>query len=122
MARDDSKTGRAERCLPRPFVSALHPHDHFFGGVLGLVVTGLGPGVEDAGGVFGGWLGPALPPVVWFLLKTFVLVSFFVLLRAALPRPRYDQLMAFGWKAMLPLALVNVLVTGALVLAYGGPP
>jgi NADH-quinone oxidoreductase subunit H len=71
---------------------------------------------------FGGWLGPVLPPLAWFLLKTFILVSFFILLRAALPRPRYDQLMAFGWKAMLPLALVNVLVTGALVLADGGAP
>jgi NADH-quinone oxidoreductase subunit H len=65
---------------------------------------------------FGGWLGPGLPPVVWFLLKTFVFISGFVLIRAALPRPRYDQLMSFGWKVMLPLALLNLLVTGALIL------
>jgi NADH-quinone oxidoreductase subunit H len=66
---------------------------------------------------FGGWLGPLLPPVVWFLLKTFVLICGFILLRAALPRPRFDQLMAFGWKVMLPLALVNIVVTGGIVLA-----
>lgn len=68
---------------------------------------------------FGGWLGPAfLPPLVWFTLKTAVLICFFVLLRASLPRPRYDQLMAFGWKILLPITLVNLLVTGALVLAF----
>jgi len=66
---------------------------------------------------FGGWLGPVLPPVVWFGLKTFVFICLFILLRAALPRPRYDQLMAYGWKLMLPLALLNLVVTGALVLA-----
>jgi len=69
---------------------------------------------------FGGWLGPAfLPPVVWFLLKTFVFIAFFILLRASLPRPRYDQLMSYGWKLLLPLALLNVLVTGAIVLLNG---
>ncbi len=67
---------------------------------------------------FGGWLGPVLPPIVWFLLKTFVFISFFILLRAALPRPRFDQLMSWGWKVMLPLALVNLVVTGAVVLAW----
>jgi NADH-quinone oxidoreductase subunit H len=66
---------------------------------------------------FGGWLGPVLPPLVWFLIKTFVFISFFILLRASLPRPRYDQLMSFGWKVMLPLALLNLIVTGAVVLS-----
>ena len=70
---------------------------------------------------FGGWLGPWLPPVVWFLLKTFVFICFFILLRASLPRPRYDQLMAYGWKVLLPLALLNVVVTGGVALArYAG--
>lgn len=69
---------------------------------------------------FGGWLGPAfLPPVIWFILKTFVFIAFFILLRASLPRPRYDQLLAYGWKVMLPLALLNLAVTGAIVLATG---
>ncbi len=66
----------------------------------------------------GGWEGPWFPPVVWFLLKTFAFISIFILLRAALPRPRYDQLMSFGWKVMFPLSLVNLLVTGALVLNH----
>ena len=66
---------------------------------------------------FGGWLGPAfLPPWFWFLFKTFIFICFFILLRASLPRPRYDQLMSFGWKVLLPLALLNLLVTGALIL------
>jgi NADH-quinone oxidoreductase subunit H len=65
---------------------------------------------------FGGWMGPFLPPLVWFLIKTFIFICFFILLRASLPRPRYDQLMSFGWKVMLPLSLVNLVVTGALIL------
>ncbi len=69
---------------------------------------------------FGGWLGPALPPVAWFSLKTAAFIALFVLLRASLPRPRYDQLMACGWKAMLPLSLLNLALTGAIVLARGG--
>lgn len=68
---------------------------------------------------FGGWLGPVLPPIVWFCLKTFVFICFFILLRAAIPRPRYDQLMSFGWKIMLPLALLNLLITGGVVLWLG---
>jgi NADH-quinone oxidoreductase subunit H len=66
---------------------------------------------------FGGYLGPAfLPPAIWFALKTFVFISLFILLRASLPRPRYDQLMEYGWKILLPLTLVNLLVTAAIVL------
>jgi NADH-quinone oxidoreductase subunit H len=68
---------------------------------------------------FGGWQGPFLPPIVWFLLKTGAFLALFILVRAALPRPRYDQLLAFGWKIMLPLALANLAVTGAVVLAVG---
>ena len=54
------------------------------------------------------------------MLKTLVFIVLFILLRAALPRPRYDQLMAFGWKVMLPLALLNLLVTGAVRAGAGG--
>jgi NADH-quinone oxidoreductase subunit H len=66
---------------------------------------------------FGGWLGPDfLPPLVWFSLKTGAFLLFFVVLRGSLPRPRYDQLLAYGWKVLLPLTLINLMVTGALVL------
>ena len=66
---------------------------------------------------FGGWLGPSfLPPVFWFLFKTLVLICVFILLRASLPRPRYDQLMEFGWKVLLPLSLLNLLITGAVLI------
>jgi NADH-quinone oxidoreductase subunit H len=66
---------------------------------------------------FGGWHGPLLPPVVWFLLKTAFFIWVFILVRGSLPRPRYDQLVGFGWKVMLPLALANLAVTGGVVLA-----
>jgi len=72
---------------------------------------------------FGGWLGPVfgpswmrvLLPVFWFCLKVFCFLFFYIWLRGTLPRFRYDQLMAFGWKFLLPLALVNILVTSFLV-------
>jgi NADH-quinone oxidoreductase subunit H len=69
----------------------------------------------------GGWDGPLLPPILWFLLKMGSILVLLVLLRAALPRPRYDQLMAVGWKVMLPLSLLNLVVTGGALLAIKGP-
>ncbi|MBV8550577.1 MAG: NADH-quinone oxidoreductase subunit NuoH [Acidobacteriaceae bacterium] len=66
---------------------------------------------------FGGWLGPILPSALWFAIKTLAFICLFILLRAGLPRPRFDQLMLWGWKYLLPLSLLNLLVTGAVVLA-----
>ena len=68
----------------------------------------------------GGWLGPILPGALWFLLKTSVLIVVFIVVRAALPRLRYDQLTKLGWKVMLPLALLNLTVTAVIVLATDG--
>lgn len=66
---------------------------------------------------FGGWIGPDfLPPIFWLAAKVFFFVLFFILLRAGMPRPRYDQLMSLGWKVMLPITLVNIVVTGGIVL------
>jgi NADH-quinone oxidoreductase subunit H len=66
---------------------------------------------------FGGWLGPAfLPPAFWFFLKTGFFIFMFILIRASLPRPRYDQLMETGWKILLPIVLLNILITGAVLL------
>jgi NADH-quinone oxidoreductase subunit H len=70
---------------------------------------------------FGGWLGPDfLPPLAWFSIKTFAFISLFILLRASTPRPRYDQLMEFGWKILLPITIINVMVTAAIVLYKEG--
>ena len=69
---------------------------------------------------FGGWLGPWLPPYIWFLIKVGFFLGFFILLRASLPRPRFDQLMEAAWKWMLPLTLINLMVSGAVVLALRG--
>ena len=68
----------------------------------------------------GGWQGPVLPPVVWFVLKTFALVFFFIWVRGTFPRFRFDQLMRLGWKVLLPLCLANILFTGALILFLKG--
>ncbi|MDC9613306.1 NADH-quinone oxidoreductase subunit NuoH [Xenorhabdus khoisanae] len=65
---------------------------------------------------FGGWNGPLLPPFVWFVLKTAFFMMMFILIRASLPRPRYDQVMSFGWKICLPLTLLNMLATAAVIL------
>jgi len=70
---------------------------------------------------FGGWLMPEplsawLPPLVWFIIKIMCFVMFFILLRTSLPRPRFDQLLKFGWMVMLPLALLNLMVTALLRL------
>jgi len=68
---------------------------------------------------FGGWMGFSfLPPIVWFLIKMFGFILVFILLRASLPRPRYDQLMSLGWKILFPLSLANLLITGAIVLYF----
>jgi NADH-quinone oxidoreductase subunit H len=67
----------------------------------------------------GGWQGPFLPPIVWFTLKTFAVVFFFIWVRGTFPRFRFDQLMQLGWKVLLPLALANIVVTGVVMLYLG---
>jgi NADH-quinone oxidoreductase subunit H len=70
---------------------------------------------------FGGWQGPFLPPFVWFLIKIFFFMFFYIWLRATFPRFRYDQLMNFGWKVLFPLAIFNTLATAVWVLVLGNP-
>ena len=67
---------------------------------------------------FGGWAGPILPPYVWFVLKCYALFFILLWLRGTLPRVRVDQLMGLAWKGMVPLALVNIVVTGIGMLLY----
>ena len=79
-----------------------------------LIVAGIASSM-----FLGGWMGPGpdwLDPI-WMLAKMLVITSFFIWIRATLPRFRYDQLMSFGWKVLLPLATLNVLVTAVLVVA-----
>ncbi len=67
----------------------------------------------------GGWRGPLLPSLFWFLFKTMLIPLFFIWTRATLPRLRYDQLMHLGWKFLLPVALINIVVTGGVMLLMG---
>jgi NADH-quinone oxidoreductase subunit H len=70
----------------------------------------------------GGWHGPFLPVWlgwIWFLAKVGFLLFFYIWMRWTLPRYRYDQLMEFGWKWLLPLAVVNLLVTAGVVIYMG---
>jgi NADH-quinone oxidoreductase subunit H len=96
-------------------------HSEYSGMKFGMFFVGEYMGITLISGMIavlflGGWLGPVLPGFLWFLIKTFLFIAFFILLRAALPRPRFDQLMSWGWKVMLPLALANLLLTGAAVI------
>jgi NADH-quinone oxidoreductase subunit H len=69
----------------------------------------------------GGWRGPLLPPPVWLFVKVLAVALFMIWVRGTLPRLRYDQLMALGWKVLVPAALVNIVVTGACLLLWGRP-
>ena len=96
-------------------------HSEYSGMKFGMFFVGEYLGITLISGLivtlfFGGWIGPFLPPVIWFLIKTGIVITLFVLLRGSLPRPRYDQLMSLGWKLMLPLSLLNLAVTGAVLL------
>ena len=71
--------------------------------------------------VLGGWHGPFLPEWLgwlWFLIKVGILLFIYVWIRWTLPRYRYDQLMQFGWKFLLPASVINLLLTGAGVLYF----
>ena len=64
----------------------------------------------------GGWRGPLLPPMVWLFIKIILISLVMIWIRGTLPRLRYDQLMALGWKVLIPAALINIMVTGAILL------
>jgi NADH-quinone oxidoreductase subunit H len=64
----------------------------------------------------GGWRGPLLPPALWLLIKIIFVTLIMIWIRGTLPRLRYDQLMEFGWKVLIPVSLVNILLTGMLIL------
>ncbi len=64
----------------------------------------------------GGWHGPVLPPLVWLFIKIILVAFVMIWIRGTLPRLRYDQLMALGWKVLIPAALINIVLTGAGLL------
>jgi NADH-quinone oxidoreductase subunit H len=78
-----------------------------------MVVSGIAITV-----FLGAWHGPFLPPVVWFLIKLTAFLFFYIWLRATFPRLRYDQLMAFGWKVLLPASILNLVVTATVVALW----
>ncbi len=86
---------------------------------LGEYVTMVVLGALVAVFFLGGWRGPLLPPLIWFSLKVLAVVFFMIWMRGTLPRLRYDQLMHLGWKLLIPLALLNIVVTGAVILWMG---
>jgi NADH-quinone oxidoreductase subunit H len=83
---------------------------------LGEYITMITLGSLVAVFFLGGWHGPFLPPLIWFLIKVWVIVFILIWLRATYPRIRYDQLMNVGWKVLIPIALLNIIATGALIL------
>ena len=87
---------------------------------LGEYVTMIMLGSLLAVFFLGGWRGPLLPPVLWFCGKVTLVVFFMIWLRATLPRLRYDQLMNLGWKVLIPVALLNIVVTGGVILWIQG--
>lgn len=85
---------------------------------LGEYVTMVVLGALVAVFFLGGWRGPFLPPILWFFGKVMITVFVMIWLRGTLPRLRYDQLMHLGWKLLVPVALLNIIITGAMLLLF----
>jgi NADH-quinone oxidoreductase subunit H len=83
---------------------------------LGEYITLIVLGGLVAAFFLGGWRGPFLPPLIWFIVKVLAIVLVMIWIRGTLPRLRYDQLMSLGWKVLIPVALLNIMVTGAIIL------
>jgi NADH-quinone oxidoreductase subunit H len=96
-------------------------HTEYSGMRFGLFFLGEYVHIMVFGGIvsvlfLGGWRGPWLPPILWILVKILVVALFMIWVRGTLPRLRYDQLMALGWKVLIPLALINILATAVVGL------
>jgi len=96
-------------------------HTEYSGMRFGLFFLGEYINMMVFGGIvavlfLGGWRGPLLPPFAWLFIKIVLMALFMIWVRGTLPRLRYDQLMALGWKVLIPVALVNIMVTGAIGL------
>jgi len=98
-------------------------HTEYSGMRFGLFFLGEYVHMQVLGGLvavlfLGGWRGPWLPPFVWLFIKIVFVALIMIWVRGTLPRLRYDQLMALGWKVLIPIALVNILLTGLGVLIW----
>jgi NADH-quinone oxidoreductase subunit H len=96
-------------------------HTEYSGMRFGLFFLGEYVHVQVLGALIavfflGGWHGPLLPPVVWLMIKIFLVAVLMIWIRGTLPRLRYDQLMALGWKVLIPASLINIVLTGAFIL------
>ncbi len=99
-------------------------HTEYSGMRFGLFFLGEYVHVQVLGALtavffLGGWRGPWLPPVVWLMFKIFIVAVIMIWIRGTLPRLRYDQLMALGWKVLIPASLINIVVTGAFIQFAG---
>jgi NADH-quinone oxidoreductase subunit H len=118
-----AETNRAPFDLPEAEQELIGGYQTEYGGFafamfyLGEYIGVITMGALSATLFLGGWQGPLLPPVLWFLIKVFVIVCAFIWIRATLPRLRYDQLMGLGWKVLVPVGLVNLAVT-AIILVW----
>jgi NADH-quinone oxidoreductase subunit H len=96
-------------------------HTEYSGMRFGLFFLGEYVHIMVFGGIMavlflGGWRGPFLPPFVWLMIKIILVALFMIWVRGTLPRLRYDQLMTLGWKVLIPLSLVNIVLTAAVGL------
>ena len=121
-----AETNRSPFDLPEAEQELIAGYQTEYGGfAFAMFYVGEYVGVITMGALsatlfLGGWHGPWHPSVVWFLIKVFAVVFVFVWVRATLPRLRYDQLMGFGWKVLVPVGLANLAVTGLLLVWRGG--
>jgi NADH-quinone oxidoreductase subunit H len=122
-----AETNRSPFDLPEAEQELIAGYQTEYGGfAFAMFYVGEYVGVITMGALsatlfLGGWQGPWHPSVVWFLIKVFAVVFVFVWVRATLPRLRYDQLMGFGWKVLVPVGLANLAVTGLALVWRGGP-
>jgi len=120
-----AETNRAPFDLPEAEQELIAGYQTEYGGFafamfyLGEYVGVITMGALSATLFFGGWQGPVLPPVVWFLVKVFAVVFVFIWIRATLPRLRYDQLMGLGWKVLVPVGLANLALTAIALIWHG---
>ncbi|HLW58397.1 MAG TPA: NADH-quinone oxidoreductase subunit NuoH [bacterium] len=121
-----AETNRAPFDLPEAEQELTAGYQTEYGGFafamfyLGEYVGVITMGALIATLFLGGWQGPWVPSVLWFLIKVFAVVCLFIWIRATLPRLRYDQLMALGWKVLIPVGLANLAITAVLLVWRGG--